>query len=113
MIQPEPAGALLRPGFRLVRFRIWHLWLVSAIVAVAILNIQDQRRSEPILIGLAIAGFVLYAVLGWGIWRFASRFQSTKGTLPVLATYLVTMAVLFLIATVLYLLIEHVYLLGF
>src|SRR4051812_1381896 len=55
--------------------RVWHLWLLSLFVAVAIVNIQDQRRSEPALIALATAGFVLYGLIGWAGWRLARRLE--------------------------------------
>ena len=63
------------PSTALLRFRIWHLWLLAAFVAFAIVNVQDQRRREPFLIGLAIGGFVVYALIGWAAWRVARRFR--------------------------------------
>ena len=94
------------------RFRVWHLWLLALFVAVAIVNIQDQGRSEPALVALAIAGFALYGLLGWGAWLIARRYRARLGTTAALALYLVALAVLFLAATVVYLLIEHAYLVG-
>ena len=57
------------PGAPAVQLRVWHLALLVLFVAVAIKNIQDQRRSEPALIALAVSGFVAYGVLGWLGWR--------------------------------------------
>ena len=102
-----------RPMSRpLVQLRVWHFWLLALFVAVAIVNIQDQRRGEPALIALAAAGFALYGLLGWGAWRFAGRLRSRLGTTPVLALYLVAMAGLFMASTIAYLLIEHAFLVG-
>ncbi len=98
---PAPAG-----------FRVWHLWLISVLVGVAIVNIQDQRRSEPLLIGLAVGGFVVYALLGWCGWRIARRFRGRLAPVPLLVIYLVAMSALFLAATVAYLFIEYAYLYG-
>ena len=100
------------PALPMVQFRVWHLWLLALFVAIAIVNIQDQRRSEPALIALASAGFVLYGLLGGGAWCVARRLRPRLGTVPVLALYLVAMAGLFLISTVVYLLLEHHYLVG-
>lgn len=94
------------------RFRVWHLWLLALFVAVALANIRDQGRTEPTLIVLAAAGFVLYGLLGWGAWNVAGRFRSRLGKTLVLFLYFVAMAVLFLVATIAYLLIEHAYLVG-
>jgi hypothetical protein len=82
-------------------------------VAIAIVNIQDQRVHDPILVGVAIAGFALYALIGWGAWRYARRFEPRLGPVWLLCLYLAGMAGVFLIATVFYLLIEHSYLIGF
>jgi hypothetical protein len=93
--------------------RIWHVALLVLLVAVAIVNIQDQRRSEPILIGLASAGFVVYGFVGWIGW-WATR-RCTPRLRPVLRLilFLAAMAGLFLIATWLYLMIERAYLGGY
>jgi hypothetical protein len=112
MTHARSPDASLRPALSLLRFRVWHLWLLALFVGVAIVNIQDQGRSEPALIALATAGFVLYGLLGRGAWCLARRYRARLGTTAVLALYLVAMAVLFLAATVAYLLIEHAYLVG-
>jgi hypothetical protein len=95
-----------------VQFRVWHLALLVLFVAVAIVNIQDQRRGEPALVALAASGFAAYGLLGVLAWRFARRFQPRLGEAPLLALYLVAMAALFLVATVAYLAIEYLYLVG-
>ena len=99
---PEPSP---RAASR-VQLRVWHLALLVLFVAIAIVNIQDQRRGEPVLIALASGGFVLYGLLGWLGWRLGRRFE------PRLALYLVAMAALFLTATVAYLLLEYGYTTG-
>jgi hypothetical protein len=104
--------AVRRPAPPLVQFRIWHLWLLALFVAMAIVNIRDQGRSEPALVVLAAAGFALYGLLAWGVWCIARGLRPRLGTIPVLALYLVAMAGLFLVATVVYLLLEYDHLVG-
>jgi hypothetical protein len=94
---------------RRARLRIWHLALLVLFVAIAIVNIQDQRASEPALIALAAGGFVLYGLLGWVGWRIARRYQARLGLALLLILYLTAMAGLFLMATIAYLVIEHLY----
>jgi hypothetical protein len=100
---------VIAPRFQ---FRVWHLVLLVLFVAVAIVNIQDQRRSEPALIALAAAGFVAYWLLGWAGWRVARRFSARLGPTTLLILYLTAMAALFLVATGIYLVIEYLYLGG-
>jgi hypothetical protein len=94
------------------RLRIWHLALLVLFVAIAIVNIQDQRRSEPVLIGVAIAGFAGYGVLGWLGWKVTRRLEGRLRPVLIFGLYLLAMGGLFLAATVAYLAIEHVYLFG-
>lgn len=92
------------------RPRIWHLSLLVLLVAVAIADIQDQRIHEPVLVALAVGGFVLYGVIGWlGWWVARRRLGPRLGTAWLFALYATAMAALFLVATVIYLVIEHVY----
>jgi hypothetical protein len=94
------------------QLRIWHLALLVLFVAVAIVNIQDQGRGEPALIALASAGFLGYGFLGWLGWRAARGYEARLGPTPRLIFFLVAMAALFLVATMVYLAIEHGYLNG-
>ncbi len=96
------------------RFKLWHLVLLVAFVAVAIADIKDNRRFEPSLIGLAGGGFACShaEVLAWLGWVFARRFEGKIGKVTLIGLYLASMAGLFLFATVAYLLIEHLYLGG-
>lgn len=112
MTHSETPDAILRPGRAHVQFRVWHLWLLALFVAVALANIRDQRRNEPALIALAAGGFALYGLIGWGAWRLGRRLRTRLGTTAALALYLVAMAALFMVATMVYLLIEHAYLVG-
>jgi hypothetical protein len=92
--------------------RVWHLALLVLFVAVAIRNVQDQGRSEPALIVLAASGFVLYGVIGWLGWRVWNQSAGRLPPTPRVLVYLVGMAGLFLLATVVYLVAEHIYLVG-
>jgi len=112
MSQDNSPDQILRPGRTPIQFRVWHLWLLALFVAVAIVNIRDQGRGEPALIALAAGGFVLYGLLGWGAWCLARRLRSRWGMTAAFALYLLGMVVLFLVATIVYLLIEHTYLVG-
>ena len=100
----------LAPAF--ARVKLWHLVLLVAFVAVAIADIQDHRRFEPTLLALAGGGFAAYAVLAWLGWNFARRFEGRVGRVTLIGLYLASMAGLFLVATVAYLVIEHFYLGG-
>jgi hypothetical protein len=93
-------------------FKIWQMALLVAFAAIAIVDIQDHRVKEPVLVGLAAGGFVAYAILAWVAWRFALRFEQRFSRVSLLGIYLGSMAGLFLVATVAYLLIEFVYLGG-
>jgi hypothetical protein len=112
MTQAKSSNTSLQPHLPLVQFRVWHLGLLSLFVAIAIVNIQDQRQADPTLIALAAVGFALYGLIGWAAWCLMRRLRSRLGKFPVLALYLLAMAGLFLAATIIYLLIEHAYLFG-
>jgi hypothetical protein len=88
------------------QLRVWHLALLVLFVAIAIVNIQDQRPPKPELVTLAALGFVLYWFLGWAGWRFARRWESRLGPTLLLTLYLAAMAGLFLVATVVYVAVE-------
>ncbi len=90
--------------------RVWHLSLLVLFVAIAIADIQDQRVHEPFLIALAAGGFVLYALIGWiGWWVARRRLGSRLGPLLLFIVYAIAMGVLFLVATIIYLVLEHLY----
>lgn len=112
MTESISPGRLTRRSSPLARLRVWHLSLLVLFVAIAIVNIQDQRRSEPALIGLASAGFVLYGVIGWAAWGLVRRAGARWGATPRLVVYLAAMAGFFLISTFIYLAIEARYLYG-
>jgi hypothetical protein len=96
----------------LFQLRIWNLVLLVGYVAIAIVDIQDHRRGEPALIALASAGFALYGIMCWLGWHGMRRLEPRLGLLLVVIIYAVTMAILFLIATLSYLGIEYAYLTG-
>jgi hypothetical protein len=78
-------------------------------VAIAITDIQNQRIDEPILVALAAGGLVLYGLIGWIGWWGAQRFETRLGPILLFILYSVAMGVLFLVATVVYLVIAYVY----
>ena len=88
------------------QLRVWHLALLVLFVAVAIANIQDQRPPTPGLVALAASGFVLYGLLGWAGWRVAHRFEDRLGPTLLLVLYVAAMAMLFLVATLVYVAVE-------
>jgi hypothetical protein len=107
--RPPPPALRTAP---LGQLRVWHLALLVLFVAVAIVNIQDQRPPRRGLIALAAAGFVLYWLLGWAGWRFARRFEARLGPTLLLVLYLVALAGLFLVASVVYIVAEVFYTTG-
>ena len=109
--QPPPPPA--RPTASWYQPRIWHLALLVLFVAIAIADIQDHRVHEPALIALAAGGFAAYGLIGWiGWWVARRRLESRLGPLLLFVVYAVAMATLFLMATIIYLVIEHVYRVG-
>jgi hypothetical protein len=84
--------------------------LLVLFTAIAIADIQDQRMHEPALIALAAGGFALYGLIGWvGWWAAHRRLESRLGPLLLFIFYSIAMAALFLVATAIYLVIEHIY----
>ena len=88
------------------QLRVWHLALLVLFVAIAIANIQDQRPPTRGLVALAASGFVLYGFLGWAGWRLARCFEDRLGPTLLLVLYLAAMAMLFLVATLVYVAVE-------
>lgn len=109
-----------RPNSR--QLRLWHLGFLVLFVAIAATNIRDQRMTDPRLVGLACLGFFVYLVIvvaGW-FWVLR-RTQQGQGLSPppptllghdrnALILYFVGVASLFLVATVVYLTLERLYL---
>src|SRR5271156_3208034 len=89
--------------------RIWHFVLLVLFVAIAITDIREQRIEEPVLLGLAAGGLVFYGLIGWIGWWAMQRFRDRLGPTLLFILYAVAMGVLFLIATIIYLAIAHVY----
>ncbi len=105
-----PSSLPPRRGASWYQPRIWHLALLVLFVAIAIVQIQDQRVHEPTLVALATGGFVLYAIIGSiGWWLARRRLESRLGPMLLFILYAIAMAALFLVATIIYLVIEHVY----
>ena len=89
--------------------RIWHFALLVVFVAIAITDIREQRIQEPVLIALAAGGLTLYGLIGWFGWWSVQRFEARLGPTLLFILYSIAMGVLFLIATIIYLVIAHVY----
>jgi hypothetical protein len=96
-----------------LQFRIWHLVVLVVYVAIAIVDIKDNRRTEPALIILAACGFAGYATICWLAWHGIRRLALRIGLISMMMLYLVAMAALFFAATVAYLLLEYAYLCGY
>jgi hypothetical protein len=105
--QPLPSPPHPTPGW--AQIRIWHLALLVLFAAIAIADIQSQRMTEPALIALAVGGFVVYGLIGWIGWWTARRFAARIGPMLLFVLYASAMAALFLVATIVYLIIAHVY----
>ncbi len=99
--------------------RLWHLTLLPLLVALAYVNVRDQRITDPLWAAVAIAGFVLYGAIAWWLWsRAVPRWAGSKvakvlarkvgvGDRTIAAAaYLVVMAALFLLATWIYVYLE-------
>jgi hypothetical protein len=81
-------------------------------VAVAIVDIQDQRRTEPVLVALASAGYAAFGLICWLCWHALRRLHHRLGTILAATVYVVAMGGLFFTAVVAYLVIEYAYLGG-
>ncbi|WP_422931186.1 hypothetical protein [Singulisphaera sp. PoT] len=93
--------------------KLWHLGLLVAYVAVAIQQVQAQRVSDPLLIGLAAVGFLGYAVIGVVAWKIASAYADRIGAVRATSLYFTFMAGLFLLATVIYVCLEYAHTLNY
>ena len=89
--------------------RVWHFVLLVVFVAIAITDLREQRIAEPVLLALAAGGLALYGLIGWFGWWAVQRFEARLGPIFLFILYCVAMGALFLLATVIYLLIAHVY----
>jgi hypothetical protein len=89
--------------------RIWHFVLLVVFVAIAITDIREQRIQEPVLIALAAGGLALYGLIGWVGWWAVQRFAARLGPTLLFILYSVVMGVFFLVATIIYLVIAHLY----
>ena len=47
----------------LLQMKLWHLGVLVALVAIAIVDIQGHGRREPMLIALAAAGYAGYVLI--------------------------------------------------
>jgi hypothetical protein len=108
-----PIGLEHRNASAFLQWPIWGLMLAVVFVAIAIADIQSLRRTEPVLVALAAAGYAGYGLLCWLAWRIMGRCRSRLGGVPTLILYMVTMGCLFVVATVVYLILEYAYLRGY
>jgi hypothetical protein len=99
----------LTPWFQI---RLWHLALLVPIVALAICDIQTHARDESVLQLLAAAGYASYFFMAWLIWLKVRPFEKALGLPVLLALFMTAMAVIFFVATLVYLVIEYEYLVG-
>jgi hypothetical protein len=94
----------------LLQLRIWNLAVLVVFVAIAIVDIQDQRPAEPALFALALAGYAALGLILWTGWHLIHRLEARLGSMVAVLVYLVAMGSIYLIATVIYLMAEHAYL---
>jgi hypothetical protein len=87
--------------------RVWHFVLLVMFVAIAITDLRDQQIKEPVLIALAAGGLALYGLIGWFAWWGVRRFGPRVGPILLFVVYAIAMGVLFLVATIIYLVIAH------
>jgi hypothetical protein len=95
-----------------LQFRIWNFAVLVAYVAIAIVDIQDQRRHETALIILASAGYAAYGLIVWTAWHGIRRLEARLGLMVAVLLYLVSMAAFYWVATNLYLVAEDAFLRG-
>jgi hypothetical protein len=103
------AAGRLKPWFQI---KVWHLTLLVVIVALAIVDIQDHARSDLVLVALAAAGYAGYFLIFWLTWLYVRRFEVVLGLPVLLGIFMTAMATFFLMATIVYLVIEYAYLVG-
>jgi hypothetical protein len=101
-----------RPVASLFQIQLWQLALLVMFVAIAIVDIQNHRRTEPALVLLAAAGYAGFGVVCWLCWHVLRRLRPRMGTIALAAVYVPAMGGLFLAAVVTYLVIEYFYLGG-
>ena len=109
MTEAPSSGPKTRGTRGWAQLRIWHLAMLVVFVAIAIADIQAQRIPEPALIALAAGGLVLYGLIGWIAWWAVRPFEPRLGMPLLFVLYSVAMGLLFFVATVIYLVIAHVY----
>jgi hypothetical protein len=108
--RPKPTACALWQSMPWFQFRVWQLALLVAIVALVTVDIQNHGRREPILLTLAAGGYAAYFVMVWLSWLFVRRFEARVGRTMLLGLFMFAMGILFLAATIGYLVIEYVYL---
>ncbi|MGC8638737.1 MAG: hypothetical protein ACP5XB_02530 [Isosphaeraceae bacterium] len=57
----------------LVQIQLWQLAILVVYVAVAIVDIQDHGRTEPVLVALASLGYVAFGLVCWLGWHASRR----------------------------------------
>ncbi len=109
MTRCAPSIVSVRWLSQLLQFRIWHMALLVAFVAIAIVEIREQRVTEPNLIALAAAGFAVYGLMVWVGWHCVKRWEGRVGSMLAIVVCVVTMGLLYLAATIVYLVVEYEY----
>ena len=102
MIETRP----LHQSAPLGGLRVWRLALLVLSWRSPSRTSRTSAHRPPGLVALAASGFVMYGLLGWAGRRLAHRFEDRIGPTLLLVLYLAAMAVLFLVATLVYVAVE-------
>lgn len=109
MLAATPSSRFARAASSWCQLRVWHLMVLIGYVAIAVIEIQGQGSRDPLIVGLTCAGFTVYALIGCLGWLAARRCERRLGSMLMVILYATTMAALYLIAAIVYLVVEHLY----
>ena len=109
LTETSPSSPPTRVARGWAQLRIWHFACSSCSWRSRLSTSRTSAFGSPLLIALAAGGLVLYGLIGWIAWWAVRRFESRLGPILVFVLYSVAMGLLFLVATIIYLVIAHIY----